>query len=219
MRKQFVVIGLGRFGVSVAETISRLGHEVLVIDNNEHAIQSIMHNVTHAVQADAREEETLRSLGVRNFDTAVVAIGDDLETNILITLMLKEMGIPYIVAKAQSTQHGKVLEKIGADKIIYPEKDMGIRLAHNLTGSNVMDFIELSPDHSVFEVIAPAQFANKTLGELNLRAAHGVSVIAIKRADEIIVAPGSDILIKDKDIIVVIGENRALAKLPGGNVL
>jgi trk system potassium uptake protein TrkA len=215
MRKQFVVIGLGRFGVSVAETIYKLGHEVLVIDNNEHAVQSIMHNVTHAVQADAREEETLRSLGVRNFDAAVVAIGDDLEANILITLMLKEMGIPYIVAKAQSIQHGKVLEKIGADKIIYPEKDMGIRLAHNLIGSNVMDFIELSANHSVYEVIAPARFVNKTLGELNLRAAHGVSVIAIKRKEQVIVAPGADTLIEDRDILVIVGENKALAKLPG----
>lgn len=214
MHKQFVVIGLGRFGVSVAETICKLGHEVLVIDNNEHAIQSIMHNVTHAVQADAREEETLMSLGVRNFDAAIVAIGDDLEANILITLMLKEMKVPYIVAKAQSIQHGKVLEKIGADKIIYPEKDMGIRLAHNLTGSNVMDFIEVSANQSVYELIAPALFINKTLGQLNLRAAHGVSVIAIKRGTEIIVAPGSDTQIKEKDVLIVIGENIAFAKLP-----
>lgn len=215
MRKQFVVIGLGRFGISVAVTLSKLGHEVLVIDTNENAVQSIMHEVTHAVTADARDEETLKALGVRNFEAAIVAIGHDLEANILITLMLKEMGIPYVVAKAQSLQHGKVLEKIGADKIIYPEKDMGVRLAHNLISTNVMDYMEISPNYSVFEFIASARFINKTLGELDLRAVYGVSVIAVKRDEQIIVAPGADTLIKDRDILVVIGENKALAKLPG----
>jgi trk system potassium uptake protein TrkA len=215
MHKQFVVIGLGRFGISVAITLCKLGHEVLVIDTNENAVQSIMHEVTHAVTADARDEETLKALGVRNFEAAIVAIGHDLEANILITLMLKEMGIPYVVAKAQSLQHGKVLEKIGADKIIYPEKDMGVRLAHNLISTNVMDYMELSPDYSVFEFIASAQFINKTLGELDLRAVYGVSVIGVKRDEQIIVAPGADTLIKDRDILVVIGENKALAKLPG----
>jgi trk system potassium uptake protein TrkA len=160
------------------------------------------------------EEETLKSLGVCNFDSAFVEIGYILEANILITLMLKEMKVPFIVAKAQSLQHGKVLERIGADKIIYPEKDMGIRLAHNLTGSNVLDFIEVSANQSVYEVIAPALYINKTLGQLNLRAAHGVSVIAIKRQTGIIVAPGSDTLIKEKDVLIVIGENIAFAKLP-----
>ncbi len=214
MRKQFVVIGLGRFGTSVARTISELGHDVLAIDRNESSVQALMHDVTKAVQADARDEETLKALGVRNFEVAIVAIGDDLEANILITLMLKEMGIPYVVAKAQSTQHGKVLEKIGADKIIYPEKDMGIRLAHNLITANVMDFIELSPEYSVFEVIASAQFINKTLGELNLRATCGVSVMAIKREEQIIVAPGADALIRDRDVLIIVGKNKALAKLP-----
>ncbi len=214
MRKQFVVIGLGRFGTSVARTISELGHDVLAIDTNENSVHALMHDVTKAVQADARDEETLRALGVRNFEVAIVAIGDDLEANILITLMLKEMGIPYVVAKAQSFQHGKVLEKIGADKIIYPEKDMGIRLAHNLVTSNVMDFIELSPDYSVFEVLASPKFINKTLGELNLRAALGISVMAIKRDEQIIVAPGADALIKERDVLVLVGKNNALAKLP-----
>lgn len=163
MRRQFVVIGLGRFGTSVAKTLSDLGHDVLAMDKNEHAVHAIMNDVTQAVQADGREEETLRALGVRNFDVAVVAMGDDLEANILITLMLKEMGIPTVVAKAQSSQHGKVLEKVGANQIIYPEQDMGIRLAHNLIRSNVMDFIELSPDYSIFEIATPSSFINKKI--------------------------------------------------------
>jgi trk system potassium uptake protein TrkA len=215
VRKQFVVIGLGRFGTSVAQTLSTLGHDVLAMDKDEHAVQVIMQDVTQAVQADARDEETLRALGVRNFDVAIVAIGDDLEANILITLMLKEMGIPYVVTKAQNALHGKVLEKIGADKIIYPEQDMGFRLANNLVRTNVMDFIELSLDYSIFEIIASSQFVGKNLGELNLRAVYGLNVVAIKQnADQIVIAPGANAVVKEKDILVVVCNKKALAKLP-----
>jgi len=214
MRKQFAVIGLGRFGTSVAKTLTALGHEVLALDKNEHAVHDIMNDVTQAVQADAREEETLRALGVRNLDVAVVAMGDDLEANILITLMLKEMGIPYVVAKAQTTQHGKVLEKIGADKIVYPEKDMGIRLANNLIKTNVMDFIDLSLDYSIFEIIAPAKFINKSIGTLNLRAVYKINVLAIKRGiDQIQIAPGANAVIEEKDILVIVCNKKALSKL------
>lgn len=215
MRKQFVVIGLGRFGRSVALTISELGHDVLAIDKNENPVHAVMNYVTQAVQADAQDEETLRALGVRNLDVAIVAIGVDLEANILITLMLKEIGIPFVVTKAQSSQHGRVLEKIGADKVVYPEKDMGIRLAHNLVTSNVMDYIELSPKFSIFEVIASAQFVNKSIGEIDLRAIYGVNVIAIKKnEDDIIVAPGAKTVIEAGDILVIVGNKKALAKLP-----
>jgi trk system potassium uptake protein TrkA len=199
----------------VAKTLTSLGHEVLALDKNEHAVHEIMNDVTQAVQADAREEETLRALGVRNLDVAVVAIGDDLEANILITLMLKEMGIPYVVAKARSVQHGKVLEKIGADKIVYPEQDMGIRLANNLIRTNVMDFIELSLDYSIFEIIAPAQFVNKSIGQLNLRAFYKINVLAIKKGKEkIVIAPGANEVIAEKDILVIVANKKALSKLP-----
>jgi len=215
VRKQFVVIGLGRFGTSVAQTLSTLGHDVLAMDKDEHAVQVIMQDVTQAVQADARDEETLKALGVRNFDVAIVAIGDDLEANILITLMLKEMGVPYVVTKAQNALHGKVLEKIGADKIIYPEQDMGFRLANNLVRTNVMDFIELSLDYSIFEVIAPLKFVNKTLGELELRAVYGINVVAIKQnADQIVISPGSSAVVKERDILVIVCNKKALANLP-----
>jgi len=215
MRKQFVVIGLGRFGTSVAQTLSTLGHDVLAMDKDEHAVQVIMQDVTQAVQADARDEDTLLALGVRNFDVAIVAIGDDLEANILITLMLKEMGIPYVVTKAQSALHGKVLEKIGADKIIYPEQDMGFRLANNLVRTNLMDFIELSLDFSIFEIITPVQFVNKSIGKLNLRAVYNINVVAIKKsADKIVIAPGPNEVIEEKDILVIVCNKVALAKLP-----
>ncbi|EHQ87926.1 potassium channel family protein [Desulfosporosinus youngiae] len=215
MRKQFAVIGLGRFGTSVAKTLTALGHEVLALDKNEHAVHDIMNDVTQAVQADAREEETLRALGVRNLDVAVVAMGDDLEANILITLMLKEMGIPYVVAKAQTAQHGKVLEKIGADKIVYPEKDMGIRLANNLIRTNIMDFIDLSLDYSIFEVIAPAKFVNQSIGTLRLGAIYKINVVAIKRGmDQILIAPGANDVIEEKDILVIVCNKKALLRLP-----
>lgn len=215
MRKQFVVIGLGRFGTSVARTLSELGHDVLAMDKNEQAVHAIMNEVTQAVQADGREEEVLKALGVRNFDVAVVAMGDDLEANILITLMLKEMGIPMVVAKAQSSQHGKVLEKIGADQIIYPEQDMGTRLAHNLVSSNVMDFIELSPDYSIFEITASPRLVKKTIGEADLRASYGINVMAIKKKDgNILIAPGAEDVIEEKDVLVIVGSKEALNKLP-----
>lgn len=214
MKRQFVVIGLGRFGTSVARTLGSLGHDVLAIDRNENAVQAIMNEVTHAVQADAREEENLRALGVRNFDVAVVAIGDDLQANILITLMLKEMGIRYVVAKAQTNLHGRVLEKVGADKIIYPEKDMGVRVAHNLVTANIVDFIELSPDYSIIEIITPRKFIGKSLGELDLRAKYGLSVMAIKNEDKVNVAPGADARIKETDILVVVSSNKAIERLP-----
>lgn len=215
MRKQFVVIGLGRFGMSVAKTLTTLGHEVLAVDKDEHVVHDIMNYVTQAVQADAREEDALRALGVRNLDVAIVAIGNDLEANILVTLMLKEMGLPYVVTKARSVQHGKVLEKIGADQVIYPERDMGIRLANNLVRTNVMDFIELSLDFSIFEIIAPTKFINKTIGELNLRAVYKINVVAIKKGKErIVIAPGANELIEERDILVIVCNKNALSKLP-----
>ncbi|MEA4901775.1 TrkA family potassium uptake protein [Desulfitobacterium sp.] len=214
MKKQFVVIGLGRFGSSVARTLSAEGHDVLAIDVRENAVQAIMNDVTHAVQADAREEENLKALGVRNFDVAVVAIGDDLQANILITLMLKEMGIRYVVAKAQTNLHGRVLEKVGADKIIYPEKDMGVRVAHNLVTSNIMDYIALSPDYSIAEIVTPRKFIGKTLGELDLRAKYHISVMAIRNGDKVNVAPGSEASIQENDILVVVSKNKDIEKLP-----
>ncbi|PKM90585.1 MAG: potassium uptake system protein [Firmicutes bacterium HGW-Firmicutes-12] len=214
MRKQFVVIGLGRFGKSVATNLSALGCDVLAIDTNEQAVQAVANHVTHAVQADAREEETLKALGIRNFDVAIVSIGNDIEANILITVMLKDIGVKKIVAKAQNNLHGKVLEKVGADKIVYPEKDMGTRLAHNLVSANVMDYIELLPDISIMEIISPIAFHNKSLGELDLRAQYGISVLAIKKENTILVAPGAEAMIESKDILIVICNNDIMSKLP-----
>lgn len=214
MRKQFAVIGLGRFGTSVALTLTELGHDVLAIDMSESAVQGVVNTITHAVQADALDEDTLKALGIRNFDVAIVAIGDDIQSNTLITLMLKEMGVKKVVSKAMNALHGKLLAKIGADKIVFPEKDMGIRVAHNLVTYNVMDCIELAPGYSVLEVIVPEKFRGKTLGELDLRARLGISVMAIKKKEAIIVAPGAQEILEKDDVAILVGKNENLAKLP-----
>ncbi len=190
--KQFAVIGLGRFGSSVAKTLSLLGYEVLAIDSSEHEVQSIVNDVTHAVQVDALDEDALKALGIRNFDVVIVAIGEDVQANILVTVILKEMGVKKIIAKAKNNMHGKVLEKIGADLVVYPEKDMGIRVAYHLVSPNILDFIELSPEYSIIEIAAPSEFLGKSLGQLNLRAQYGMSVIAIKKKNSIIADPGAE---------------------------
>lgn len=211
--KSFVVIGCGRFGASVAKTLYDLGNEVMAIDSCEDKVREISDEVTHAVQADIMDETVLRDLGLRNFDVAVVAIGSDIEASIMATLLVKELGIKKVVTKAQSELHRKVLDKIGADKVIFPERDMGLRVAHNLTSTNILDFIEVSPDYSIIEVTAIKEWENKSLAELKLSKKYEVNVIAIKRKSGIRVAPyGEDVILKD-DILVVMGNTVDISKI------
>ncbi|MCX7903875.1 MAG: TrkA family potassium uptake protein [Caloramator sp.] len=210
--KQFVVIGLGRFGSSVARTLYSLGNEVLAIDKDEETVQNISDFVTHAVQADATDESTIRSLGIRNFDVAVVTIGSDIQSSVMVTLLLKELGIKYVIAKAHNDLHAKVLYKIGADRVVFPERDMGVRVAHNLCTSNILDFIELSPDYNIIELTAIEEWYNKSLRELDMRNKYGFNVMAIKRDKEIDVSPGADDVIKPGDILVVISTNENIRK-------
>lgn len=206
-QKQFAVIGLGRFGTSVAKSLTLMGYEVLAIDESAERVQEIVTSVTHAIEADATDENALKALGIRNFDVVIVAIGHDIQASILITVILKELGVKTVVAKAQTDLHGKVLVKVGADKVVYPERDMGARVAHSLVSSNVLDHIEISPDHSILEVVAPDNVVGKTLKESALRAIYGVTVMAIKRGKELLVSPSPDEPIRENDILVVIGEN------------
>lgn len=209
--KQFAVIGLGRFGASLAVSLARMGCEVLAIDSDPAKVEALMDEVTYAVHADARDEEALKAAGVRNVDVAVVAIGENVEANILVTLMVKEMGVKCVVAKALNELHAKVLAKIGADKIVFPERDMGVRVARTLAAGNVLEHIDLSPEYSIEEIAAPKRLVGKTLGQLNLRAKHGTMVVAIKRErNSIVVAPGADDVIKEGDILVLIGPTKAL---------
>ncbi|MCR2045257.1 potassium channel family protein [Anaerosalibacter massiliensis] len=211
--KQYAVIGCGRFGVSVAKTLYDLGNDVLAIDRNEERVQEASEFVTHAVQADIMDENVLKELGIRNFDVVIVAIGSDLEASILATLIAKELGVGLVIAKAQSELHGKVLLKIGADKIIFPERDMGIRVGHNLVASNILDFIELSPDYSIMEITAIPKWENKTLKQLKLPTNYGLNIMAIKRGDYINVSPYADDKILKNDILVVIGSTEDIKKI------
>jgi K+ transport systems, NAD-binding component len=211
--KQFAIIGLGRFGVSVATTLYKAGYEVLAIDVDEDRVQKFSEEVTHVVQADTTDEAALKALGIRNFDTVVVAIGEDIQANILTTLLLKEAGVRYIVAKARNELHGKMLEKIGADKVIFPERDMGTRVAHNLVSTNVLEYIELSPNLSLVEVAAPKSLVGLSLAEANLRARYGINVVAMKRGDQIIVPPVPGERIDRQDILIVVGGTVGVHKL------
>lgn len=211
--RSFVVLGMGRFGQSVAKTLYELGYEVLAIDNDEEVIQDMTDYVIHAVIADATDENVLKSLGVRNFDVAVVTIGGDMQSSILVTLILKEMGVKYILAKARSELHAKVLNKVGADRVIFPERDMGTRVAHNLVSSNILDYIELSPDYSIIEVAAPEQWVGKSLVELNVRVKYGINIMAIKNGKEINISPRADDTIKRDDVVVIIGANADISRL------
>lgn len=212
-KKQFVVIGLGRFGTSVAKTLYSLGNDVLAIDVDEETVQNISDSVTHSVQADATDENTLRSLGIRNFDVAVVTIGSDLQSSVMVTLLLKELGVDHIIAKANSEIHAKVLYKIGADRVVLPERDMGVRVAHNLVSSNILDYIELSPDYSIAEIANPKAWQGKTLQELNLRANFGINIVAVKKDNDINVSPMADDKLEAGDVIVAIGCADELNKL------
>ncbi|MGI5920056.1 MAG: potassium channel family protein [Christensenellales bacterium] len=210
--KQFAVIGLGRFGASLATTLYRMGHHVLALDISQEKIQRIMDEVTHCVQGDATDEEVIKALGLRNFDTVVVSIGHNMQASILTTVLLKELGVKNIVAKANSAVHGKVLDKVGADRVIYPERDMGSRLAHNLSSANILDYIDISADYSIMEIVVGERLAGRTLGKLNLRAKWGISVMAIKKGDNIQIAPGADDLVYKGDILIAIGKQAALKR-------
>lgn len=212
-KKQYVVIGLGRFGSSVAKTLYSLGNDVLAVDSDEERVQNISDSVTHSVQADASDENSLRSLGIRNFDVAVITIGSDIQSSIMATLLTKELGVKYIIAKANNEMHAKVLYKIGADKVVLPERDMGVRIAHNLASANILDYIELSPDYSIAEIASPQEWQNKTLKELEMRTNYGINVVAIRKENHINVTPKADDIISSGDIIVAIGSYETLTKL------
>ena len=203
-KKQYVVLGMGRFGISVARTLYSLGHDVLGVDNDEEIVQSLSNELTHVVSADLLDEETFKALGLRNFDVAIVAVGD-LEASMMCTLMLKETGIPFILAKASTSLHGRMLEKIGADKVIYPERDRGLRVGHNLADSNIVDYIELVDNLSIMEIGAPKSMVGKSLSEAELRRLYNVTVVALRRNGQMLVNPDPHDKIKEGDIMVILG--------------
>ncbi|MPW25109.1 TrkA family potassium uptake protein [Alkalibaculum sp. M08DMB] len=213
MKKQFAVIGIGRFGYSLATKLYQLGFDVIAIDNNEKIVQKIADLVTYSVQADASDIDVLKTIGLKNVDCVIISIGSDLNASLMATLNAKELEISEVFAKAPNEQHAKVLYKIGADKVFLPERDMGRRLAHNIVSTNILDMIELDPDHSVIEINAFSGWHDKDLRRLDLRAKYGINVIAIKRGTEIIISPKPTEQILTKDVMVVIGNNKSLAAI------
>lgn len=215
MKKSFLVIGAGRFGKSVARTIDKAGHDVLVVDKDEALIQDISSEVTDAIVADATSESALKAIGIRDFDAVVLAIGFDVQASIMAAILLIEKEARYIVAKAQTDLHGKVLDKIGVNRVVYPERDMGHKIARSLIAPTIIDMIELSDEYSVVEITAPAEMVGKSLLELNLRALHGISVIALRRNNggKTNISPIAGDLVEENDLIVAIGDNKNLHKL------
>ncbi|WP_391560045.1 potassium channel family protein [Robertmurraya sp.] len=213
MSKQaYAVIGLGRFGSSVAYELNEAGQEVLGIDINEEKVEDAESIVTHAIVGDSTDVEVLKTAGIRNFDCVIVAIGNDMQSSILTTLIIKELGVKQVIAKALSKTHGRVLEKVGADWIIYPERDMGSRVAHQLLSPNVLNYIQLSEEYNIEEIKIPSSLTEKSLRELDLRATYNISVIAIVCNEEIIISPSPDHIIHEGDLLVVIGSREDLAQ-------
>lgn len=215
-RRQYVVWGLGRFGSSVALNLKELGHEVLGIDSSEEAVQSISDELTHVVLSDVMDENTVKALGIRNFDGGIVGMGD-LEASLLCTMLFKEAGLPIIVAKATTPLHGKMLEKLGATQVIYPERDMGRRVAYHLAYSNILDYVEISAGLSLMETNVFPNMIGKNLIDLNIRQNYGVNVVAIKHADgttKINIDPQE--IFKKDDVLVIVGPKDTMLKLESG---
>jgi trk system potassium uptake protein TrkA len=220
MKKQtFAVIGLGRFGSAMARTLTELGQDVIGIDADAERVQKHADVIRSAIELDANDERALRTAGVQDVDVAVVSIGENIEASLLAVMLVKDLAVPRIIAKAVTPLHARILERIGVDRVIFPEREMAIRVAHSLVVANVLDYIELSRDFSIIEMPAPEAFAGKSLKELQLRNKYGLTLIAIKRkpADggrEVTnVAPNADDQILPGDVLALLGSNERLAQL------
>ncbi|QGQ47019.1 potassium channel family protein [Metabacillus sediminilitoris] len=205
MKKEFAVIGLGRFGGSICRALSEEGLEVMAIDTDEDKVNEFANIASHAVVGDTTDETVLKSLGIRNFDHVIVAIGDNIQASILTTLILKELGVKDITVKATNDYHEKVLSKIGADRIVHPERDMGRRIAHKIISNNVLDYLELSDEHSIVEIVANEKIHGNSIIDLDIRAKYGINIVAMKRNRDIIVSPQANEMIKKNDVLIVIG--------------
>ncbi|MEC1178764.1 TrkA family potassium uptake protein [Metasolibacillus meyeri] len=205
MKKEFVVIGLGRFGGSIVRELMSLGANVMAIDSMRERVDEYASIATQAVVADTTDESVIKSLGLWNFEHIIVAIGENIQASILTTLILKEHGVPQITVKAQNDYHEKVLRKIGADFVVHPERDMGIRIANNMMSTNVLDYLELSDEYSIMEIKASDKIAGYNLIDLNIRAQYGINIVGIKRGATIIVSPVPQDPILLGDVLLVIG--------------
>jgi trk system potassium uptake protein len=216
MSRQFVIIGLGRLGSAMLDTLLSLGHEVLGIDLDEDLVQELSseHPHAHLVAADATEESVLRDLNVAHFDGAAVVIGENMEAGILATANLKELGVPFVVARAISKLHGRVLEKIGADRIIEPERDMGAQVARTMSSPVVLDYVDLGEDEALIEAEVPKKWVGKSLADLHLSRESGLTILAVKPKGKAGTIPSGDTVLNEGDVIVVGGTKDALDRSP-----
>lgn len=207
-KKQFLVLGLGRFGKSVARSLCELGHEVLAVDNNAETVEETAPYVTQCVQADATDEEVLASFEPASFDVAVISVGSNVQDSVMMSLLCKEQGVPCVIAKANNELHAKLLRKIGVDRVIFPERDMGHRLARSLVMPTMLDMMELSGDYQIAEVVAPNAWVNRTLVQIDVRRRYGVSVIAVRRRNELLPSPGADTKLESGDVLILLGKQQ-----------
>jgi trk system potassium uptake protein TrkA len=214
-REQVVVIGLGRFGSAVAREMERLGHEVLAIDRSEQRVNDIASDVTHALQLDAADEDALRGAGAADFTTAVVAISSDAEPSIFATMVLKRLGVQNVIAKAGSLLHGEILSRVGADRVVFPERETGLRLAHSFNVPNVLDYLDVAPSFGIEKVRPPKAFVGRTLGELDMKGKLGITPVALRRGRQVFVNPAREERVVEGDELIVIGRDDKLNQLRG----
>ena len=214
-KEQVMVIGLGRFGSAVARELERLGHQVLAIDRGEQQVNDIASDVTHALQLDAADEDALRSAGAGDFQTAIVAISTDAEPSIFATMVLKRLGVRTVIAKAGSQLHGEILSRVGADRVVLPERETGLRLAHSFNVPNVIDYLDVAPNFGIEKIRPPASFIGKSLGELDLKTRLGLTPIALRRGRQVFVNPARDERLAEGDELILIGRDDKLDQLRG----
>ena len=211
--QQVMVVGLGRFGSAVARELEKLGHQVLAIDSSEQRVNDIAPDVTHALQLDAADEEALRGAGAGDFNTAIVAISSDAEPSIFATMVLKRLQVRTVIAKAGSILHGEILSRVGADRVVFPERETGLRLAHSFNVPNVIDYLDVAPSFGIEKIRPPESFIGRSLGELDLKGRVGLTPIALRRGNQVFVNPARDERIAEGDELILIGRDDKLEQL------
>jgi trk system potassium uptake protein len=213
MKTSVLVIGLGRFGASAARELMKVGHEVLAVDSSETIVNDIAPEVTHAVQLDAADEEALRAIGAAEFDHAIVAISSHVEASIYATMALKKLGVRNVIAKAGNPRHGAILQRVGANRVAYPEREMGQRVAHSFAVANVVDYLDVAPRFGIVKLLPPESFIGRSLKDLDLSTRLRLTPIALRRGDDVTVNPHRDEVIKAGDELILIGRDDKLEEL------
>lgn len=215
LQKRYAVIGLGRFGASVAKTLAENGQHVLAVDRDQALVDVLGNMMPNVVRADTTDPAALKALHMADYDVVVIAIGDDVEASVITCLNCRDAGVKQLVAKAQDAAHGRILERLGVDRVVYPQRDMGARVAHNLSGSGIIDFVRLSEQYGMAELVAPEKLVGHTLQDLDVRNRYGLNIMAIKRGKKVLVSPGADFEIAAEDVLVVIGEASGITRIQG----